>query len=241
MPNWHCNVQQSLPVCVSSVPSRNKRRRTLVPITPLPHYSDMDTPELKTKLTRWGLLSALTLKKGWIRGQICFSLIKAIKVGAYPLTSHGVTARLVCLAVSSHLSDSYFLHCAGLVFGLYQSARWSSNWRRSTSTRTSWSAPRRRRRRRAPRLRRSPLPPLQPPAASKCSSKSPKRPLLSPLWKPAERRRSFCRPPRAPTPPPPPPARSPRGTRSPPVCGCDDMFRWLKQYFVNSYSIWHHP
>ncbi|KAI4833195.1 hypothetical protein KUCAC02_016109 [Chaenocephalus aceratus] len=37
------------------IPSRNKRRRTLVTITPLPHYSDMDTPELKTKLTRFGV------------------------------------------------------------------------------------------------------------------------------------------------------------------------------------------
>ncbi|XP_074485282.1 structure-specific endonuclease subunit SLX4 isoform X2 [Sebastes fasciatus] len=35
--------------------SHNKRRRTLVPITPLPHYSDMDTPELKNKLTRFGV------------------------------------------------------------------------------------------------------------------------------------------------------------------------------------------
>ncbi|XP_068582851.1 structure-specific endonuclease subunit SLX4 [Cebidichthys violaceus] len=35
--------------------SQIKRRRTLVPITPLPHYSDMDTPELKNKLTRFGV------------------------------------------------------------------------------------------------------------------------------------------------------------------------------------------
>lgn len=35
-----------------SVASYQKRRRTLVPITPMPHYSDMDTPELKNKLTR---------------------------------------------------------------------------------------------------------------------------------------------------------------------------------------------
>ncbi|XP_076584753.1 structure-specific endonuclease subunit SLX4 [Chaetodon auriga] len=35
--------------------SRNKRQRTLVPITPLPHYSDMDTPELKNKLNRFGV------------------------------------------------------------------------------------------------------------------------------------------------------------------------------------------
>nr|XP_046263799.1 structure-specific endonuclease subunit SLX4 isoform X2 [Scatophagus argus] len=37
------------------VSSRNKRRRTLVPITPMPHYSDMDTPELKNKLNRFGV------------------------------------------------------------------------------------------------------------------------------------------------------------------------------------------
>ncbi|XP_037328151.2 structure-specific endonuclease subunit SLX4 [Pungitius pungitius] len=35
--------------------SHNKRRATLVPITPLPHYSDMDTPELKNKLNRFGV------------------------------------------------------------------------------------------------------------------------------------------------------------------------------------------
>ncbi|KAM9363639.1 structure-specific endonuclease subunit SLX4 [Symphorus nematophorus] len=37
------------------VSSHNKRRRTLVPITPMPHYSDMDTPELKNKLNRFGV------------------------------------------------------------------------------------------------------------------------------------------------------------------------------------------
>ncbi|XP_034385430.1 structure-specific endonuclease subunit SLX4 isoform X2 [Cyclopterus lumpus] len=36
-------------------PLHNNRRRTLVPITPLPHYSDMDTPELKNKLNRFGV------------------------------------------------------------------------------------------------------------------------------------------------------------------------------------------
>ncbi|KAM3622789.1 uncharacterized protein V6R79_003091 [Siganus canaliculatus] len=34
---------------------RDKRRRTIVPITPMPHYSDMDTPELKNKLNRFGV------------------------------------------------------------------------------------------------------------------------------------------------------------------------------------------
>lgn len=33
----------------------NKRRRSVVPITPMPHYSDMDTPELKNKLNRFGV------------------------------------------------------------------------------------------------------------------------------------------------------------------------------------------
>uniref|UniRef100_A0A3Q2YH64 Structure-specific endonuclease subunit SLX4 n=1 Tax=Hippocampus comes TaxID=109280 RepID=A0A3Q2YH64_HIPCM len=36
-------------------PPRNKKHRTLVPITPMPHYSDMDTPELKNKLDRFGV------------------------------------------------------------------------------------------------------------------------------------------------------------------------------------------
>ncbi|KAK2815887.1 hypothetical protein Q5P01_026354 [Channa striata] len=35
--------------------SHNKKRRSLVPITPMPHYSDMDTPELKNKLNRFGV------------------------------------------------------------------------------------------------------------------------------------------------------------------------------------------
>ncbi|KAF3687405.1 Structure-specific endonuclease subunit SLX4 BTB/POZ domain-containing protein 12 [Channa argus] len=35
--------------------SHNKKRKSLVPITPMPHYSDMDTPELKNKLNRFGV------------------------------------------------------------------------------------------------------------------------------------------------------------------------------------------
>ncbi|KAM9314812.1 structure-specific endonuclease subunit SLX4 [Pholidichthys leucotaenia] len=35
--------------------SHSKRRQSLVPITPMPHYSDMDTPELKNKLNRFGV------------------------------------------------------------------------------------------------------------------------------------------------------------------------------------------
>uniref|UniRef100_A0A8C5HD75 Structure-specific endonuclease subunit SLX4 n=1 Tax=Gouania willdenowi TaxID=441366 RepID=A0A8C5HD75_GOUWI len=35
--------------------AQNKRRRMMVPITPMPHYSDMDTPELKNKLNRYGV------------------------------------------------------------------------------------------------------------------------------------------------------------------------------------------
>ncbi|XP_059192110.1 LOW QUALITY PROTEIN: structure-specific endonuclease subunit SLX4 [Centropristis striata] len=37
------------------ISSHNKKRRTLVPITPMPHYSDLDTPELKNKLNRFGV------------------------------------------------------------------------------------------------------------------------------------------------------------------------------------------
>ncbi|XP_053182838.1 structure-specific endonuclease subunit SLX4 [Scomber japonicus] len=37
------------------VRSHNKKRRSLVPITPMPHYSDMDTPDLKNKLNRFGV------------------------------------------------------------------------------------------------------------------------------------------------------------------------------------------
>ncbi|XP_055365067.1 structure-specific endonuclease subunit SLX4 isoform X2 [Betta splendens] len=35
--------------------SLSKKCHSLVPITPLPHYSDMDTPELKSKLKRFGV------------------------------------------------------------------------------------------------------------------------------------------------------------------------------------------
>ncbi|XP_029949241.1 structure-specific endonuclease subunit SLX4 [Salarias fasciatus] len=35
--------------------SHSKRRHPMVPITPMPHYSDMDTPELKNKLNRFGV------------------------------------------------------------------------------------------------------------------------------------------------------------------------------------------
>ncbi|KAM7009463.1 structure-specific endonuclease subunit SLX4 [Tautogolabrus adspersus] len=45
------NAQLQTPAAAS----HNKRRRTLVPITPMPHYSDMDTPDLKTKLNRFGV------------------------------------------------------------------------------------------------------------------------------------------------------------------------------------------
>ncbi|XP_047433187.1 structure-specific endonuclease subunit SLX4 isoform X2 [Mugil cephalus] len=44
------SVQRKTPVS-----SHNKRRRTMVPITPMPHYSDMDTPELKNKVSRFGI------------------------------------------------------------------------------------------------------------------------------------------------------------------------------------------
>uniref|UniRef100_A0A7N8X2T1 Structure-specific endonuclease subunit SLX4 n=1 Tax=Mastacembelus armatus TaxID=205130 RepID=A0A7N8X2T1_9TELE len=42
-------------VCVPSVSSRNRKRVSLVPITPMPHYSDMDTPELKNRLNRFAV------------------------------------------------------------------------------------------------------------------------------------------------------------------------------------------
>ncbi|KAK7930137.1 hypothetical protein WMY93_006532 [Mugilogobius chulae] len=35
--------------------SNFKKRQALVPITPMPHYSDMDTPELKNKLNKFGV------------------------------------------------------------------------------------------------------------------------------------------------------------------------------------------
>ncbi|XP_072240602.1 structure-specific endonuclease subunit SLX4 [Leuresthes tenuis] len=35
--------------------SNIKRQRSLVPITPMPHFSDMDTPDLKNKLNRFGV------------------------------------------------------------------------------------------------------------------------------------------------------------------------------------------
>ncbi|KAK0142007.1 Structure-specific endonuclease subunit SLX4 [Merluccius polli] len=37
------------------VASRRRKRTSLVPITPMPSYSDMDTPELKNKLNRFGV------------------------------------------------------------------------------------------------------------------------------------------------------------------------------------------
>ncbi|XP_071752381.2 structure-specific endonuclease subunit SLX4 [Centroberyx gerrardi] len=37
------------------VSSRSKRRVAMVPITPMPSYSDMDTPDLKSKLNRFGV------------------------------------------------------------------------------------------------------------------------------------------------------------------------------------------
>ncbi|XP_075946526.1 structure-specific endonuclease subunit SLX4 [Anarhichas minor] len=48
---------EALPPALLKTPasSQIKRRHTLVPITPLPHYSDMDTPELKNKLNRFGV------------------------------------------------------------------------------------------------------------------------------------------------------------------------------------------
>ncbi|KAM4595784.1 structure-specific endonuclease subunit SLX4 [Fundulus diaphanus] len=36
-------------------PLKQRRRRSVVPITPMPHYSDMDTPDLKSKLSSFGV------------------------------------------------------------------------------------------------------------------------------------------------------------------------------------------
>ncbi|KAM8879133.1 structure-specific endonuclease subunit SLX4 [Spinachia spinachia] len=62
--SWEEEDEEDLALCQRVKPSaqlktpassHNKRRATLVPITPLPHYSDMDTPELKNKLNRFGV------------------------------------------------------------------------------------------------------------------------------------------------------------------------------------------
>uniref|UniRef100_UPI0037E7A984 structure-specific endonuclease subunit SLX4 n=1 Tax=Semicossyphus pulcher TaxID=241346 RepID=UPI0037E7A984 len=48
-------VNPSAQLKTPAASSHKKRRRTLVPITPMPHYSDMDTPDLKNKLNRFGV------------------------------------------------------------------------------------------------------------------------------------------------------------------------------------------
>ncbi|XP_051240004.1 structure-specific endonuclease subunit SLX4 isoform X2 [Dicentrarchus labrax] len=62
--SWEEDEEEALPLSQRVNPSaqlktptspRNKRSRTLVPITPMPHYSDMDTPDLKNKLNRFGV------------------------------------------------------------------------------------------------------------------------------------------------------------------------------------------
>ncbi|XP_029286358.1 structure-specific endonuclease subunit SLX4 [Cottoperca gobio] len=62
--SWEEEEEEALPLFQRVNPStqlktptssHNKRRRTMVPITPLPQYSDMDTPELKNKLNRFGV------------------------------------------------------------------------------------------------------------------------------------------------------------------------------------------
>ncbi|XP_035516084.1 structure-specific endonuclease subunit SLX4 isoform X2 [Morone saxatilis] len=61
--SWDEDEEEALPLSQRVNPSahlktptpHNKRRRTLVPITPMPHYSDMDTPDLKNKLNRFGV------------------------------------------------------------------------------------------------------------------------------------------------------------------------------------------
>ncbi|XP_055013926.1 structure-specific endonuclease subunit SLX4 isoform X2 [Boleophthalmus pectinirostris] len=43
------------PVQYKTPVSKFKKQQALVPITPMPHYSDMDTPELKNKLNKFGV------------------------------------------------------------------------------------------------------------------------------------------------------------------------------------------
>lgn len=57
----------------------------MVPITPMPHYSDMDTPDLKDKLNR--SVSSL-------------SFIEVIKCGINPITFPSVTVNLLSLSGS---------------------------------------------------------------------------------------------------------------------------------------------
>ncbi|XP_040891713.1 structure-specific endonuclease subunit SLX4 isoform X2 [Toxotes jaculatrix] len=62
--SWDEEEEEALPLSLRVNPSaqlktpatsHNKKRCPLVPITPLPHYSDMDTPDLKNKLSRFGV------------------------------------------------------------------------------------------------------------------------------------------------------------------------------------------
>ncbi|CAB1443228.1 unnamed protein product [Pleuronectes platessa] len=50
--SWRLNPSAQLKTPVSL---HNKKHCPVVPITPMPHYSDMDTPDLKNKLNRFGV------------------------------------------------------------------------------------------------------------------------------------------------------------------------------------------
>ncbi|XP_035034156.2 structure-specific endonuclease subunit SLX4 [Hippoglossus stenolepis] len=50
--SWRLNPPAQLRTPASS---HNKKHCSVVPITPMPHYSDMDTPDLKNKLNRFGV------------------------------------------------------------------------------------------------------------------------------------------------------------------------------------------
>uniref|UniRef100_A0A8C9YTW5 Structure-specific endonuclease subunit SLX4 n=1 Tax=Sander lucioperca TaxID=283035 RepID=A0A8C9YTW5_SANLU len=98
---------------VSSASSHNKRRRTLVAITPLPHYSDMDTPELKNKLTRFGVRPLpkrqMILKLKEIH-QYTHQLVSSDSEGEAP--SAGCTARTKHPHTSSEVPGNRPASCA---------------------------------------------------------------------------------------------------------------------------------
>ncbi|XP_031144839.2 structure-specific endonuclease subunit SLX4 isoform X2 [Sander lucioperca] len=93
--------------------SHNKRRRTLVAITPLPHYSDMDTPELKNKLTRFGVRPLpkrqMILKLKEIH-QYTHQLVSSDSEGEAP--SAGCTARTKHPHTSSEVPGNRPASCA---------------------------------------------------------------------------------------------------------------------------------
>nr|XP_019939746.1 PREDICTED: structure-specific endonuclease subunit SLX4 [Paralichthys olivaceus]XP_019939747.1 PREDICTED: structure-specific endonuclease subunit SLX4 [Paralichthys olivaceus] len=62
--SWQEEQEEALPLSQRVNPSaqlrtpassHNRKRCSVVPVTPMPHYSDMDTPDLKNKLNRFGV------------------------------------------------------------------------------------------------------------------------------------------------------------------------------------------